>query len=319
MSRAGAARAFAASLVALTIAVAASGCGLDGGADASGSIGDGELKVTTTTNFITDTAAAIGGERISVEALMGPGVDPHLYRASAGDVQRLRDADLILYGGLELEGKMEEVLEELARSQPTVAVSELISEDKLLPAGPGIAGEFDPHIWFDVSLWKLASERIRDALIEVDPEGEETYRRNAETYLAELDRLDRRVADELSTIPERRRVLVTSHDAFRYLGRAYDVEVAGIQGISTQSEATTADIERIAKLISDRGVRSVFVESSVPRQTIDAVLAAAEERGAGATVGGELFSDAAGERGTPEGTYVGMVESNLQKLVEGLR
>jgi manganese/zinc/iron transport system substrate-binding protein len=300
-------------------ALALAACGLEE-RDGTAASGDGAVRVTTTTNFITDTAAAIGGERVSVEALMGPGVDPHLYRASSGDVEALRDADLVLYGGLELEGKMEEVLEELGESRPVVAVTERIPNERLLPADPTAGGgEHDPHVWFDVSLWRIAAETIRDALIEVDPEGRGEYEANARAYLDRLDRLDAEVAEWLATIPERRRVLITSHDAFRYLGEAYDVEVAAIQGVSTQAEATTADIERIAALIAERGIRAVFVESSVPQQTIDAVLAAAAQRGHQAEVGGELFSDAAGEQGTPEGTYVGMVEHNVERLVEGLR
>jgi manganese/zinc/iron transport system substrate-binding protein len=308
--------AIASLLVLAALGPAAAGCGLGQG---SGEASAEAVRVTTTTNFITDTARQIGGDRVSVEPLMGPGVDPHLYRASAGDVDALRDADLILYGGLELEGKMEEILSELAERQPTVAVTRDIPEGRLLPAEGAMAGEHDPHVWFDVALWKIASRTIRDALIEVDPAGRDDYRRNAERYLDRLDRLDRDVRRRLATIPRQRRVLVTSHDAFRYLGRAYDVEVAGIQGVSTQSEATTADIERIAALVAARGVGAVFVESSVPPQTIDAVLAAAAERGGSARVGGELFSDAAGEQGTPEGTYAGMLEHNVRAIEEGLR
>jgi manganese/zinc/iron transport system substrate-binding protein len=303
---------------ALAAATVASGCGV--AADAGdGARGSGDVRVTTTTNFITDTAAEIGGQRTTVVPLMGPGVDPHLYRASAGDVDALRDADLILYNGLELEGKMEDVLAELSRRQPAVAVAEGVPEDRLLDAGAGIPGEYDPHIWFDVRLWRHVAETIRDALIEVDPQGRAEYESNAGRYLDELDALDEEVRERLAEIPRERRVLVTSHDAFRYLGRAYDVDVEAIQGISTQAEASTADIERVARMISGRGIRSVFVESSVPRQTIDAVLAAAARRGHQAAVGGELLSDAAGEPGTPEGTYVGMLRHNVDRLVEGLR
>ncbi len=282
-------------------------------------VGHGELRVATTTNFITDTVAEIGGERVTVQPLMGPGVDPHLYRASAGDVTKLADAEVVFYGGLHLEGKMEEVLEEVSEQKPTVAVTRDIPERELIPSAPGSPGEYDPHVWFDVGLWSRAAETIRDALIEVDPEGAGTYEENAAAYLRRLRALDREVREGVASIPEQRRVLITSHDAFRYLGAAYDLEVTGIQGISTQSEATTADIERSAELIADRGIKSVFVESSVPPQTIDAVVAAARERGADVSVGGELFSDAAGELGTAEGTYVGMVEHNLEQLVEGLR
>jgi manganese/zinc/iron transport system substrate-binding protein len=294
----------------------ATGSGSAGFAD-----GDSRLKVATTTNFITDTAAEVGGDRVDVVGLMGPGVDPHLYRASAGDVDALRDAEVVFYGGLLLEAKLEEVLEEVGEDKPAIAVTRDIPRSLLLepPAGSPAGEEYDPHVWFDVSLWRRAVATIRDGLTEADPEGAEEYARNAARLQAELARLDRRTRDRLASIPARRRVLVTSHDAFRYLGRAYDVDVAAIQGISTADEATTADIERIAELIAARGVRAVFVESSVPPQTIEAVLAAAERRGARARVGGELFSDAAGEPGTPEGTYPGMVEANVDHLVEGLR
>jgi manganese/zinc/iron transport system substrate-binding protein len=316
LSVVGLAAAMGAFLVAI-IVFTASGSGSGGPTDDA--IGDGELRVMTTTNFITDTVAEVGGERVTVEPLMGPGVDPHLYRASAGDVAKLADADVVFYGGLHLEGKMEEVLEEVTERKPAVAVTSRIDHDELIPSAPGSTGEFDPHVWFDVGLWSQAVATVRDALIEADPEGSHVYEENASRYLERLARLDREVRDGIASIPERRRVLITSHDAFRYLGRAYDLEVTGIQGISTQSEATTADIERIAELIAERGIKAVFVESSVPPQTIDAVVAAARERGADVAVGGELFSDAAGEPGTREGTYVGMVEHNLEQLVEGLR
>lgn len=303
----------------LTAALLGGGCAASGGGFASG--GD-RLRVATTTNFITDSVAEVGGDRVDVVGLMGPGVDPHLYRASAGDVETLRDAELIFYNGLLLEAKLQEVLEQVGEQRPTIAVTRDIPARLLLDPPSGAPGgeEHDPHVWFDVALWARAVETIRDGLIEVDPEGAAAYRRNADRYLERLRGLDRRVAAELATIPARRRVLVTSHDAFRYLGRAYDVDVEAIQGISTADEATTADIERVADAIATRGVRAVFVESSVPPQTIEAVLAAARRRGApDVRLGGELFSDAAGEPGTPEGTYAGMVEANAERLVEGLR
>jgi manganese/zinc/iron transport system substrate-binding protein len=306
---------------ALALAVVAAGCTAGAGTGA-GFAGDGEkLRVATTTNFITDSVAEVGGDRVEVVGLMGPGVDPHLYRASAGDVETLRDADVVFYGGLLLEAKLEEVLEGIGESRPAVAVTRDIPRRLLLepPEGSPAEEEYDPHVWFDVALWARAVETIRETLSEADPEGAAEYARNARRYRAELDALDRRTREMLAGIPARRRVLVTSHDAFRYLGRAYGVEVAAIQGISTADEATTRDIERIAELIARRGVRAVFVESSVPPQTIQAVLAAAERRGGRARIGGELFSDAAGDPGTPEGTYVGMVEANVEHLVEGLR
>lgn len=312
----------AASLITVgLIALLAAGCSNVGDSTDTGGTGDGEVKVVTTTNFITDTVKQIGGDRVSVEALMGAGVDPHLYKASAGDVSALREADMIFYGGLYLEAKMEEVFEEIGETRPVFAVTESMPREELLgaPVGAPAEEEYDPHVWFDPSLWSYAAETVRDRLIEVDPEGARSYNRNAETFLAGIDQMDLKTKRALNSIPAGRRVLVTSHDAFRYLGRRYDVDVEAIQGLSTAAEATTDDIERIAQLIADRGVKAVFVESSVPPQTVEAVLASAREKGQRAVIGGELYSDAAGEEGTLEGTYQGMFESNVNLLAEGLR
>ncbi|GAA2545858.1 metal ABC transporter solute-binding protein, Zn/Mn family [Pseudonocardia hydrocarbonoxydans] len=281
-------------------------------------IGDRPVRVTTTTNFITDTVERIGGASVEVTGLMGPGVDPHLYRASAGDVQTLRDADVIFYGGLQLEGRMAELLDELAARQLTRAVTEEIPRAQLLAPAPGTDEEYDPHVWFDVELWKQVSRTIATTLSERDPARAADYAANLDAYLAELTELDAYVAQRMAQIPPERRLLVTSHDAFEYFGRRYGLEVAGIQGISTAAEATTADVERVAELISARGVPAVFVESSVPRQTIDALIAAAAQRGATVTVGGELYTDAAGSPGTPEGTYVGMLRANADLIADGL-
>lgn len=305
----------------MTLAILAGGCANLGERNGVEARGGGDVDVVTTTNFITDTVRQIGGGRVSVAALMGPGVDPHLYKASAGDVSALREADVIFYNGLFLEAKMEEVLDEIGQGRPVYAVAEAIPEYRLLdpPGGASEDEEFDPHVWFDPTLWRYAALEIRDGLIEVDPAGAGVYGRNTARLLADLDRMDRDSRRAFEQVPEARRVLVTSHDAFRYLGRRYDIDVAAIQGLSTATEATTGDIERIASLIADRGVRAVFIESSVPRQTIEAVLASAREKGQRSEVGGELFSDSAGELGTPEGTYQGMFEANVEQISEGLR
>ncbi|MDN5747664.1 MAG: zinc ABC transporter substrate-binding protein [Pseudonocardia sp.] len=281
-------------------------------------IGDRPVRVTTTTNFITDTVAQIGGDNVEVTGLMGPGVDPHLYRASAGDVQSLRDADVIFYGGLQLEGRMGDLLEELAATQTTKAVTDDIPRENLLAPAPGAKEQYDPHVWFDVALWKQASTTIADTLAERDPARAAEYQANLERYLAELDELDAYIMARMAAIPPEHRLLVTSHDAFEYFGRRYGIDVAGIQGISTAAEATTADIERVAALIASRGVPAVFVESSVPRQTIEALIASATARGATVTVGGELYADAAGDPGTPEGTYIGMLRANADLIADGL-
>jgi len=311
-------RALPALLVALTALVLAlaAGCAADsgGGADIAGRT----VKVTATTNFITDAARVVGGDRAEVTGLMGPGVDPHLYKASAGDVASLREADVIFYGGLELEGRMTDLLDELSARQATVAVTRDIPEDALRRPTE-FEGKFDPHVWFSIPLWESAVEVIADGYAEIDPEHADSYRARADAYVEELRALDAEVRRDLAAVPERSRVLVTSHDAFGYFGEEYGFDVVAIQGTSTQTQATTADIERVAKVIADRDVRSVFVESAVAPQTIEAVLAAARQRGQEARIGGSLFADAAGDEGTPEGTYVGMVRHNAGLIAAGLR
>jgi manganese/zinc/iron transport system substrate-binding protein len=281
-------------------------------------IGDRPVRVTTTTNFITDTVERIGGARVQVSGLMGPGVDPHLYRASAGDVQTLRGADVVFYGGLQLEGRMADLLADLSARQLTKAVTDGIPRERLLAPAPGAREQYDPHVWFDVGLWEDVSRTIAATLTERDPAHAAVYQTNLDAYLAELTDLDGYVRQRLAPIPPERRLLVTSHDAFEYFGRRYGLDVAGIQGISTAAEATTADVERVAELIADRAVPAVFVESSVPRQTIDALVAAAEQRGARVRVGTELYTDAAGAPGTPEGSYVGMLKANADRIADGL-
>lgn len=290
------------------------------GSVASADRGD-RLKVVTTTNFLTDTVRRIGGPDVEVVGLMGPGVDPHLYRARASDLDLMRSADVVIGVGLYLEGSMQGVLDDLSRNQPVVMAGEQIPTERLLapPQGAAPAEEYDPHVWFDVSLWTSVVDSVRDTLVEFDAQHAERYAQRAAGYRAELDALDVEVRQRIATIPAERRVLVTSHDAFRYFGRAYGIDVVGIQGISTADEATTADIERVTAVLVERGVRSVFVESSVSGQTLQAVLAAARSRGADIAIGGELFSDAAGAAGTDEGTYVGMLRTNTDLIVTGLR
>jgi manganese/zinc/iron transport system substrate-binding protein len=298
------------------VAAALAGCAAPPASSAP--VEDRPVRVTTTTNFITDAVQRIGGDRVDVTGLMGPGVDPHLFRASARDVQTLREADLILYGGLELEGRMGELFGELAERQPTVAITRDIPRAELLTPAPGAKTEYDPHIWFDVGLWERTSTTIAAALTERDPAHGAVYQRNLAAYLAELDALDRDVHALLDAVPPAQRLLVTSHDAFEYFGRRYGLQVAGIQGISTAAEATTADVERVAQLIADHRVPTVFVETSVPRQTIDALIAAVAQRGQTVQVGGQLYTDAAGEPGTPEGTYTGMLRANAERVAAGL-
>ncbi|HUF51550.1 MAG TPA: zinc ABC transporter substrate-binding protein [Longimicrobiales bacterium] len=275
------------------------------------------VRVVTTIGMITDLAARIGGDRVEVDGLMGPGVDPHLYKASAGDVRRLARADLVLYNGLHLEAAMGEVLEEMGKRKLTFAVTDSIDRRELT-APPEFKGSYDPHVWFDVRLWQAAARAISRALQRADPAHAAEYAQRGDEVLRDLEALDEWVRARVAEVPEERRVLVTAHDAFNYFGRAYGFEVKGLQGISTASEAGTADVQRLAAEIARRRIPAIFVETSIPRRTIEAVQAAVRSRGFDVSIGGALYSDALGNPGTPEGTYVGMVRHNVNTIVGAL-
>jgi manganese/zinc/iron transport system substrate-binding protein len=274
-----------------------------------------QIRVTATVGMIGDAVANVGGDLVDVTTLMGPGVDPHLYKPSANDIDALGDTDIIFYGGLHLEGRMTELLDKIPElGIPTVAVGEAVPQDRLLFFG----GSPDPHIWFSVPLWQLAVDTVRDGLDAFAPEHAETFQANAAAYQEELDALDAYVREQTATVPEDRRVLVTAHDAFGYFGAEYGYEVLAIQGLSTTAEAGAGDIQDLADFITDRQIPSIFVESSVPPSTIEALREATRSRGWDVSIGGELFSDAMGTAGTPEGTYIGMVEHNIDTIVAGL-
>jgi manganese/zinc/iron transport system substrate-binding protein len=289
-----------------------------GAATTESAVRDRPLRIVCTIGMITDVARNVAGPRADVVGLMGEGVDPHLYKASPGDVRLLSDADLILYNGLHLEGKMADLFVRMARRRPTAAVTEWIDEAQLREP-PEFGGQYDPHVWFDVSLWCKAVERIRDALIELDPEGRETYTTNAAAYLKQLAELHEECRRMISTIPRESRLLVTAHDAFGYFGRAYDIEVLGLQGISTDSEPSLKDINTLVDIIVSRRVKAVFIETSVSPKNIEALVEGCRARGHEIRIGGELFSDAMGREGTPEGTYIGMVRHNVRTIVDALR
>jgi manganese/zinc/iron transport system substrate-binding protein len=275
------------------------------------------IRVVTTIGMITDVVQNVGGERVEVTGLMGAGVDPHLYKASEGDVTRMEQADVIFYNGLHLEAAMGGVLERMADRIKAVAVTERIDRQALI-APPEFEGAYDPHVWFDVSLWRQAVETVRDTLVEMDPGSAALYRANTDRYLMELADLDAYVRAQAARVPAEQRVLITAHDAFNYFGRAYGFEVRGLQGISTASEASTADVQDLASFIAERQIRAVFVESSVPPRTIEAVQAAVRAKGFDVQIGGELFSDAMGDPGAPEGTYIGMLRHNVDTIVGAL-
>jgi manganese/zinc/iron transport system substrate-binding protein len=267
--------------------------------------------------MVADLAREVGGDRVRVTALMGPGIDPHLYKASEGDVRRLARADLILYNGLHLEARMGETLERLDGRIPTVAIAEGLDRERLL-APPEFAGAYDPHVWFDVAMWRANVPRVAEALAGVDPAGAVGYRERAERLQGELAELDAYVRARAERVPAERRVLVTAHDAFNYFGRAYGFEVRGLQGISTATEAGTGDVQALADFIARRRIPALFVESSISPRTVEAVQAATRARGWDVRIGGELFSDALGSPGTPAATYPGMVRHNIDTIVGAL-
>jgi manganese/zinc/iron transport system substrate-binding protein len=280
---------------------------------------DGEtIRVVTTIGMITDAVEHVGGSRVEVEGLMGPGIDPHLYKASEGDLRRLERADVIFYGGLHLEAKMADVLERIGERRATQAVTDAIPRSWLLRP-TAFEGQYDPHVWFDVTLWMKAVAQVRDRLAELDPGSADLYRRNAAEYLAELRELDDYVHAQALRVPEGRRVIITAHDAFNYFGEAYGFEVRGLQGISTAAEAGAGDVQSLAQFIAQNRIPAIFVESSVSSRTIEAVREAVRARGFDVDIGGSLYSDAMGDPGTPDGTYVGMVRHNVDTIVEGLR
>ncbi|MDX8343846.1 metal ABC transporter solute-binding protein, Zn/Mn family [Rossellomorea sp. YZS02] len=307
-------------LMALTgmIIILATGLILSGcGATTSGTKND-KIVVTTTIGQIGDAVKNIGGEHVEVQSLMGPGVDPHLYKAKQSDIGKLQEADIIFYSGLHLEGKMLEVFEKMNKEKPTYAIADSIPKDKLRKDQADNTAT-DPHVWFDIDLWKIALEQVRDGLIEKDPENKEDYIRNTETYFAELDELKAYATEEMSKIPKEQRVLVTAHDAFNYFGAKYDLQVMGLQGLSTDAEYGLADVQSLVNTLVDRNIKAVFVESSISEKSINAVIAGAEDKGHEVEKGGELFSDAMGKEGTEEGTYIGMYKHNVDTIVKGLK
>jgi len=298
------------------------------------------LTVVATTGMIADAVSEVGGDLVEVTALMGPGVDPHAYRQTRTDITAMAEADLVLWNGLYLEAQMEEFLLELGETQSVVAVAEAgrnnytsladaaesnavvaVAEavpENLLIGSEDYEGRFDPHLWMNPNLWSRVIVNIRDALIEVHPEGSDTFTANADAYLSTLTELARYTTEVLSSVPVESRVVLSAHDAFNYFGSAYGYEVVGIQGISTESEAGLQRISELVDLLVDRDIGAVFVETSVSDRNIRALIEGAAAEGHEVVIGGELFSDAMGEPGSYEGTYVGMIDHNATTISTAL-
>lgn len=279
---------------------------------------NGRLQIVTTTGMIADAVENIVQDSADVRALMGSGVDPHLYKATQGDVSLLTEADMIFYNGLHLEGKMQAIFEKVERIKPVTAVSAGLDRKNLLKI-PGTEETYDPHIWFDVQLWQQGVKEISRTLQREDSAHAEFYRKNTQRYLQQLDSVDQFVRKRIREIPPQQRVLITAHDAFGYFGKAYGVEVRGLQGISTLSEFGLQDVSQLVNFIADRQIKAVFVETSVPRRAIEAVVAGSQARGHAVRIGGNLYSDAMGAANSPEGTYAGMVRANVNTIVNSLK
>jgi len=275
------------------------------------------LTVVATTGMIADAARQVGGDLVEVSALMGPGVDPHSYRQTRSDIVAAARADLVLWNGLYLEAQLESFLLELAESRPVTAVAEAIAPAELI-GSEDYDDRFDPHVWMNPELWSHVVRATRDAMIDVHPEGADTFTANAAAHLEELSDLADYARTVLASVPEEARVLVTAHDAFNYFGDAYGFEVVGIQGISTSSEAGLQRIAEIVDLLATRNIGAVFVESSVSDRNIRALIEGAAAQGHTVTIGGELYSDAMGTPGTYEGTYLGMIDHNVTVIARAL-
>ncbi len=295
-----------------------------GGGPSTGDIPPADLegrtmRVVATTNIIGDLVRELAGERVALTTLMGPGVDPHLYQASEGDVRRLAGADLILYNGLDLEGKMTEVFAQMRRrGVPTVAVAEAALEEDRLIASEDYPGNYDPHVWFDVELWADVARHVGGVLAARDMAHADVYRSNAEAYAEQLMQLDAYVAEQAERVPEEQRVLITSHDAFSYFARAYGFDMHSLQGLTTTAEAGVADVQRLAQLIAEQRIPAIFAETSVSPRGIQAVRQAVRANGFQVEIGGTLYGDALGNRGTPPGDYAGAVRHNIDTIVGAL-
>ena len=288
--------------------------------DATELEGKESYTIICTIGMITDIVRNVAGEYASVEGVIGEGVDPHLYKPTRGDVVQLSQADVVFYNGLLLEGKMTDILVNVASSgKPVKAVTEAImsNSDYLLELGDG-SEHTDPHVWMDVSGWMQAVQIVEAALIAYDPDRTAAYQKNAAAYLQRLEALDAYAKTAMATIPENQRVLVTAHDAFNYLGRAYGIEVRGIQGISTESEAGVRDLENLVDFIVEKNIPAVFVETSVADKNVRALVEGAKARGHDVVIGGSLYSDAMGQPGSYEGTYIGMIDHNITTIVNAL-
>ena len=309
-------------LLALLAGVVASGCGTpaesNSEADASE---DGRLHVVCTTGQVADIVTRVGADHVRMTSIMGPGVDPHVYKATQKDIDDLNRADVIFYSGLHLEGRLAERLKELDTDRPSRAVTAILEKEHSdkLRSPEEFEGHYDPHVWFDPTIWVHCVQVVADLLAEKDPEHRDAYLANAKAYADEILAAHEQWKEQLATIEPERRVLVTAHDAFGYFGKAYGLEVRGLQGISTADETDLSTVNDLVELLVSRKIKAVFVESSVSQRAVRSLIEGCKAKGHEVVVGGELYSDAMGVEGTDEGTYVGMMNHNVRTIVKSLK
>jgi manganese/zinc/iron transport system substrate-binding protein len=306
----------------LLILTLITGCSSD--TNSTTNTGEDSVSIVTTSTMITDLAKVLttGNDKMKVTGIMGAGIDPHLYKPTAGDAELMQNADLIVYNGLHFEGQMGELFKQMKdQGIPTVSLADKMENF------PGVTfiettefgGNYDPHMWFDINIWKSATIVMKDALVELDPDNKSLYEDNTEKYLQELDDLASYVNKKINELPLESRVLITAHDAFNYFGRMYDFDVRGVQGISTESEAGTKDIKELASFIVERKIGAIFVENSVPKKNIEALQAAVKAQGFNVNIGGELLSDSLSEPNSEADTYITMVRYNVDTIVKAIQ
>ena len=278
----------------------------------------GKLKVVVTTSMLTDLVKNIGGDLIDLQGLMGAGVDPHLYKASEGDVSKLFNADVIFYNGLHLEGKLVAVFEKMETQKTTVALGEFLAKEGLI-GSDYFASNYDPHVWFNIQYFKEFSDKVTSVLSEKDPKNAASFTANNLAFQQKLDLLHTAVVNTIATLAPEKRILVTAHDVFNYFGKAYGFKVVGLQGLSTATEAGVQDVQKLSEYIIANKVKAIFIESSVPRRTIEALQEAVLSKGHQVSIGGSLYSDALGDADSVEGTYVGMFLYNIKTIVNALQ
>ncbi len=289
------------------------------GCNSSNKISTDKLNIVTTTTMITDLVKQIGGNAVNVNGLMGPGIDPHLYKASEGDVNKLHNADLVIYNGLHLEGKLVDVFEKMKQQDVNIVALADTLDHKLLIQSKSFVSNYDPHIWFDIDIWRISGEYVKNTLISQDPKNKSIYTGNYKRFIFHLDSVKIVLKNKSEELSSEKRILITAHDAFQYFGRAFKFKVMGLQGISTVSEAGVKDVQDLADFIVENEVKAIFIESSVPRRNIEALQESVKNKGFVVTIGGELFSDALGGPKTKEGTYTGMFEYNMNTIVNALK